>query len=116
MKKQFGTRKGVEHGSVLLGRSRVYCRVVDRGNSTIYLELADPVPLPYAFQVSLDLGQHFRCEVKSQRGATVVGIIVGTSLLFSGDSASSANESAASASLDELGTWVGLRPLRGFKA
>jgi hypothetical protein len=116
MKKQFGSRKGAEHGYVVLsGRSRVYCRVVDRGNSTIYLELAEPVPLPYAFQVSLDLGEHFRCEVKTQRGETVVGMIVGTSPMFSGKRASSAKDYTATASLDELGTWVGLRPMRGFK-
>lgn len=113
-KKQFGTRKGWEHGHVVLGRrSAIRCRVIDRNDSIIFLELAELALLPFAFEVSIESVGIFICEVKSQRSTAVVGSIVTRSQRpFEPDEA----DRRSTMKVERFHRPVGFRPASGFKS
>ncbi|WP_457849523.1 hypothetical protein, partial [Staphylococcus aureus] len=49
------------------------------GDSTLHLELAEPLQLPYSFEVVCESSATLhRCEVKSQNGAKVSALVVET--------------------------------------
>jgi len=116
-RKAFGARKGHEHCQIVFdGRCRAACQVIDRTSSTIFIELAEVFLLPYAFQLSLESGEHFMCEVKSQRGGHVVATVVGTSPLFSGGPTGEPRvERRATPRPDDYERWTGFRRNAGFK-
>jgi len=74
----FGRRQnGLVHASLVFGnRQRRYCTVQRRTRDVVYLELAEDGEVPFRFALEYETGSTaFLCEVKMQRGKTLIAFI-----------------------------------------
>ncbi|MDX2309279.1 MAG: hypothetical protein NW216_13645 [Hyphomicrobium sp.] len=103
----FGQRKsGAFHGTITLpGPKRVFCSVTSRTYNAIYLELRETASIPFRFRVEFETrASPVDCEVKIQRGTSVIAFIVGEAAIASPRAAASHQP----VTLEDFNEWAGM--------